>query len=149
MSNKQQAELLYDNYLRSIQNRYGSAETNSQQLNRIGKSMFKSKFRGVFASDRIPQMVGGQYAIVNLDDSSKSGSHWVAVAKGNTKSYLYDSFGRKKYKILPKLLQSGNGIVLEPEHDAEQHIKEENCGQRCLAWLKVYQTHGWSSARHI
>ena len=89
------------------------------------------------------------YAIVNLDDSTQVGSHWVAIVKEKNKTYIYDSFGRKTYKILPELVQSGNGIIKETENDAEQGKEMEDCGQRSLASLMVYDKYGWNGLKHI
>jgi len=146
---KDQAEQAYEQYLKQIESKYGNMETNSDELHKIGKKLFKRKFAGVFASDQIPQMRGGQYAIVNLDDSSQPGSHWVSLVKESDKMYVYDSFGRKTIKILPNLIQSGNGVVMETENDAEQKKVEENCGQRSLASLCVYDNYGYAGLKHI
>lgn len=146
---KEKAEHDYHIFLKKIENKYGNKETNTDELNMIGNKMFNTKFKGVFASDNIPKMKNNRYAIINLDDSSERGSHWVSLIKENNKSLVYDSFGRKTYKILPNLIQSGNGVILETENDSEQSKLEENCGQRCLAALKVYDKYGWDGLKHI
>jgi len=147
--NKQYAEQLYEKYLNSIENIHGSGETNGGQLHKIGKKMFKNKFRGVFPSDEIPVFRSGEYSIINLDSGDQPGSHWVACVKKNKKTYVYDSFGRKTIKIIPSLIQSGNGIIVESENDKEQARKEDNCGQRCLAALQVYNNHGVEALKYI
>ncbi len=149
MISKKKAEKEYEKYLRQIESKYGNKETNSIQLHKIGKRMFGKKFRGVFASNEIEIMKSGEYAIVNLDDSSKPGSHWVGLVKCRGRSYIYDSFGRKTYKILPELIQSGNGVILETENDPEQEMIQEDCGQRSLSFLKVYDKYGWQAAKFI
>lgn len=146
---KKRAENAYENYLRAIENKHGNAETDSQQLTKIGRSMFGNKYIGTFASDRIPKMGHNTYAIVNLDDSGSGGSHWVSIVKDRTRTYIYDSFGRKTYSILPELIQSASGPVLQTQNDKEQSRLEDNCGQRSLAALKVYDTHGWKGLKHI
>jgi len=146
---KKKAEKDYLIFLKSIEKKHGNMETNTSELTKIGKKMFGGRFRGVYSSDRIPIMKNKQYAIINLDDSTQGGSHWVSLIKEGNKSLVYDSFGRKTYKILPELVQSGNGIVLETENDAEQHHVEENCGQRSLAALKVYDKYGWKGLKYI
>jgi ribosomal protein S17E len=147
---KKKAEDLYNKYFKEIVNKYGNKETNSIQLNKIGKKLFGKKFKGVFASDQIPIMRGGQYAIINLDDSSKNGSHWISLVKGfKGHSYVYDSFGRKHWKIIPSLVQSGNGVILETEDDKEQSIDSEACGQHSLSFLCVYDKLGWGYAKWI
>lgn len=147
---KKQIEADYNKILKDLEKKYGSKETNNFQLLKIGKKLFGNRFKGVYASDRIPVLKKGEFSIVNLDDSNKPGSHWIAIARENNKmSYIYDSFGRKTYKILPELFQSGNGIVLETENDAEQNESEENCGQRCLSALMIYKKYGGQGFKYI
>ncbi len=146
---KKKAERAYNIYLRQIETKYGNKETNTEELNKIGNNLFGNKYIGTFPSDKIPIMKGGEYAIINLDDSSKMGSHWLGLVKHRGKSLVYDSFGRRTYKILPALIQSGKGIVLETENDAEQDKLEENCGQRSIAALCVYNQYGWEGLKHI
>lgn len=146
---KIKAEKLYNKYLKKIEKQYGNKETNNIQLDKIGKHLFKDKYIGTFSSDKIPIMKKHQYAIINLDDSRKLGSHWVGLIKENDKSLIYDSFGRKTYKILPELLNSGNGIIKMTERDVEQRDIEQNCGQRVLSWIYVYHKHGWNFAKWI
>ncbi len=146
---KQKAEAEYEKILRHIEDKYGNKETNNVQLDKIGHKLFNNKFKGVYAADTIPVLPEDSYAIVNLDESNKPGSHWVAVVKHNDHSYIYDSFGRKTFKILPSIIQSGNGLVEMTENDAEQDDLEENCGQRSLAALCIYNRYGWDGLKHI
>lgn len=146
---KKKAENAYNHYLKLIQSKYGNKETSSSELKKIGKRLFKNKFVGVFPSDRIPKMQNNQYAIVNLDSSDQAGSHWVSIAKSNKGIHIYDSFGRKVKKILPSLKQSGNGTIFEPEADVEQSQESENCGQRCLASLCVYDNFGHKGFKYL
>lgn len=139
----------YESILKRIIKKYGNNETYSDTLFMAGKSYFGNKFIGVFSSDKIPKLLKNQMAIINLDKSNNSGSHWVAIVKNSKKIYLYDSFGRKVHKILPSLLSSNNGVVIETEEDKEQEIDEENCGQRCLAFLKIFDKYNWIGAKHI
>jgi len=105
--------------------------------------------------DKIPKMKPNQSCIINLDNSSQPGSHWIALFKTPRRgTIIYDSFGRKAKKILNKKLYSKNplesiGKYLETENDAEQRIDESNCGQRCLAWLLVCNLYGELDALSI
>lgn len=146
---KKRVENEYLNILQKIENKHGNKETNADQLHKIGKSMFGDKFEGVFAADKIPILDDNTYAIINLDDSGQPGSHWVSVVKHKNRTYIYDSFGRRTYSILPELIQSGNGIVLDTENDKEQEKVEENCGQRSLAALKIFDLYKWKGLKHI
>lgn len=133
----------YLRYLKGIERQMGSGETHSDQLNRKGKALFGAQFRGVFPADRIPVLPFPSMCIINLDTSTQPGSHWVACVKtSRRKAIYYDSFGRNINRILPNAKKSGNGLVKSTDRDREQKVKEANCGQRCLASLKVFQKYG-------
>jgi hypothetical protein len=119
-------------------------ETNNHELTRFCKSLYGWKFSGVFSSDRIPLLNKDQSCIINLDDSTKPGSHWVAVARDNCKGlYFYDSFGRRPQKILPNLLSRYKTYQIHYDiKDKEQKKSEENCGANCVAFLTVYYSLG-------
>jgi hypothetical protein len=138
---KKVIEKVYLNNLKDIQNNYtkNSGVTYLDQLDQIGRKIFGNKFRGVFPSDKIPKLNGiKRYCILNLDKSDEPGSHWVALAKlQDGETIFYDSFGRCHTKIIPNLNLSGNGRIINSEKDREQTTVEENCGQRCLAFLMI------------
>ena len=114
----------------------GNKSTTSIQLYKAGKSLFGSKFIGVFPKDRIPPKEG--YMIVNLDTHDMPGSHWIALAD----DWVYDSFGRPTQQIL-------GWKAKDTKYDAEQLPKETNCGARVLAWLMVYDQYGAQYAKWV
>ena len=107
--------------------------TDTDQLEKYGSRWLGRNFDGVFASNRIPKNF--KSIIVNLDPDYKQGSHWLAMATmPSGRILVYDSFGRRTKSILP-----GFGRKYEDtEYDAEQRVSEDNCGQRCLAWLFLF-----------
>ena len=116
----------------------------------ISKKMLGIKFKGVFASDKIPILNDLQpYAILNLDSSKQPGSHWIAIAKTNNETMIYDSFGRQTSKIIKNLIFSGNGRIIESDRDIEQKIIETDCGARSLAWLIFFDKFGVEKAKLI
>ena len=127
-----EAEKQYSVYLKHVQNILRNKITDSSTLHKLGKYLFASLFQGVFARDTLPAKV--KYAIGNLDRSDQEGSHWVAIADG----MIYDSFGR----------DVGLNRQMTAK-DAEQGVQEENCGQRCKAFLCVYHVLGPKYAMHI
>ena len=136
---------MYNSILKNVEKETGTASTYSNDLDRIAKQKLGIAFKGVFASDRIPHLNSiYKYAILNLDSSTESGSHWIAIAHDYDKNitYCYDSFGRKNTQIIPNLKVSGNGRVIDSDKDVEQNIKEENCGARSLAWLIFFELYG-------
>jgi len=129
--------------LQKIQNNLlrHAAITGEDELRKAGKHLFGRRFKGVFAADEmtVPRTLSvGEACILNLDTRRMAGSHWIAIGRGKKEFITYDSFGRK--------------LTTNSKHteaDAEQHIMEENCGQRCLAWLCVYYKYGGKCALMI
>ncbi len=122
--------------------------TNSEELSKLGKKIFGDKFRGVFPSDKIPDLNNKEMVIANLDNSSQAGSHWIALYKDNDNLWIYDSFGRSVYSILP-ILKKHKGKIKEADKDAEQKIEQECCGQYSTAFLCVCHFHGVELAKLI
>ena len=121
---------IYNALLDHFERRLGRGVTVGNDLDTVGREAFGDyDWGGVYAKDGDWRGKKG-YKIVNLDSKGQVGSHWVAIAGG----MLYDSFGRKS--IL------GETSLQDVERDAEQLKIEDNCGQRCLAWLGVYRILG-------
>lgn len=144
---KKQVENEYRLYLKKIQYMMASDDTTYlSQLEKVGKKLFSVQFKGVYPSDKIPKLNDlAPYCILNLDKSKEPGSHWVALCKVKDRKnecLFYDSFGRNYTEIIKNLKFSGNGRIKNTENDAEQKILEQNCGQRCLAWLKMCHDYG-------
>lgn len=141
--NQKTAHREYNKILKSVKKRVGGKTTYLGQLDRAGKDIFGSRFHGVYPSDKIPKLTDRKpYAILNLDRSDESGSHWIALAKVGNNSIVYDSFGRHHTKIIPSLLYSGNGKLISTDDDQEQHIMATDCGARSLAFLLFLDKHG-------
>lgn len=127
---------------RDLKRNLGSGETRTEQLNQIASSYLGKKYHGTYASDQIPNLSNSTpYSIVNLDSSDEPGSHWISLAFNDGTVYVYDSFGRSYTEIIPEINQKYN-FVVDSDLDAEQHVMEENCGQRCIAWLMVFDRFG-------
>jgi hypothetical protein len=62
---------------------------------------------------------------------------------------VFDSFGRRTTQIIPSLLKSGNGKIKDTDYDANQKIKETNCGQKSIAWLSMFNDYGEDVAQLI
>ncbi len=144
---------IYKHFLKEyVEPIMGKTTTYQDDLEGVGKSIFGVKFKGVYPSDKIPQLTDlTPYCICNLDKSNEPGSHWVALAKTPFKkeALMYDSFGRGYKKILLSSEHSGNGRIKNTDRDIEQKIAETNCGQRSLSWIMVFDKFGPSMAKLI
>ena len=52
----------------------------------------ESRFNGVYSRDNLPKIKDGAY-IINLDEYSDIGTHWVALHVNNNDVTYFDSFG--------------------------------------------------------
>ena len=147
---KKESEKMYNVILKNMYKKVGKKTTYLKKLHTTAKQLFGKRFLGIFASNTIPTNIKkGELCIVNLDKSWESGSHWVGLgrAKDDGFLYLYDSFGRDIYNILPEL--KTHKKVKSTEQDAEQHEDETDCGARSLAFLSVLQKKGGEYAKWI
>jgi|SRR5210317_744836 len=149
----QLAQKLYDKKLKEIEDMMGKDNTTYlKELDGIGHKLLGVKYKGTFPSDKIPKLNDlSPYCILNLDRSTEPGSHWIALVKDDKEDrcLVYDSFGRKNTTIIPHLRFSGNGRVIDTDRDPEQHPTQTNCGQRCLAFLSIYNKWGWDVSKLI
>ena len=60
------------------------------------------RFNGVYSRDNLPKIKDGAY-VVNLDEYSDIGTHWVALYVHNTDVTYFDSFG---VEHIPKEIQA-------------------------------------------
>ena len=98
-------------------------------------------FRGVFMRDTLPSggpWEGEECAIVNLDSSRGSGTHWVCYRKTRDgKVQYFDSYGNLKPSTeLIEYLRKGGCRRIEYNRSAYQSGDSEICGQLCLLFLK-------------
>jgi len=145
--NKIAEDLYYKEYNKLVK-KYNKQAKSNLFLNKICKKLFGKKYIGTFPSDRIPRLKNNNYTIINLDDSSLPGSHWVAIAKKTNKTYIYDSFGRKTQKILPSIYGSGNKNIYMTDPDINQK-NDSSCALHCISWLIICDKYGFEYSKHI
>jgi hypothetical protein len=144
----------YNEILKIIESHMGNEITDENQLRSLGNDILgTTSFKGVFPVDKMSKLKNKQCCIINLDTSDMPGSHWVSIYKNKSKYCIYDSFGRRSSKILPSLIEKRNTSFVksfqDSDYDAEQRIDENNCGQRCLAWLYCIKDIGIDNALKI
>lgn len=92
------------------------------------------------------------YSILNTDDSSKSGTHWVAVVQNGKTLYVYDSFGRTKEYLMKQFndwMNSNGYKVVFVNKKPDQNGKQVNCGLRSLLWLIFVDKYGLNKCKNI
>jgi len=101
-------------------------------VNKIGLK----NFRGVFLRDTLPKKLKrNEWAIMNLDDTSEDGTHWVAWFKRGNDKFYFDSFG------LPPLTELNNYLDGDVFYRTEQIQKRQEVfyGHLFLFVLKEMQ----------
>ena len=53
----------------------------------------QAKFNGVYSRDNLPDKIKGGSYIINLDEYSDIGTHWVSLYVYNDNVTYFDSFG--------------------------------------------------------
>lgn len=153
MSDKELAEEQYEKYLSDIEKTMRNKLTTFlSELDHTGRVLFGHKYKGTYPRDLIPPLTDLQpYCIANLDRSDQPGSHWIALAKiQNKNEYLfYDSFARHHSKIMADVEKLIGARIRNTEDDVEQDVLEQNCGQRSMAFLCVFDKHGANIAEYI
>lgn len=98
-----------------------------------------SSFRGCFMRDELPMKpYENECGILNLNNSTKNGSHWVAWKKIKNKSFYFDSFGScRPPKELVNYLGKDN---LEWNYNKFQDYNDPPiCGHLCLEFIENYK----------
>ena len=87
-------QIFYGIYHQKIEPILGRRETNSLQLDKLGKELFGKDWGGVHPSDMVRKPKDGEtrYSIANVDDHTQPGSHWIGMYKTPGKPVLiFDS----------------------------------------------------------
>ena len=112
--------------------------TTDVQLDRLARRMRISYFRGVFMRDALPTsgVRRNESGIVNLDDTTGIGTHWVAYAKRNNRVVYFDSFGNLQ-PPLELVRYFGTNVTIEYNRKSYQTYDQSFCGQMCLRFLQT------------
>lgn len=72
--------------------------------------------------------------IINLDDASGPGTHWVAYRKRGNEIVYFDSFGDLQ-PPLDLYNYFGAHNIIKYNHERYQDYNSYNCGHLCLKFL--------------
>lgn len=92
-------------------------------------------FRGVFMRDDLPERpLFNESGIVNLDNTSGPGTHWVCYKKMDNKVFYFDSLGNlPPPNELLQYFKSADDIMYN--YDVKQKGNTSICGHLCLEFL--------------
>ena len=89
--------------------------------------------------DQLPNRIyKNESMIVNLDNSSGKGTHWICFFKKDNKIYYYDSFGVKPPIQLVEYFAKQNKSEVYYNIDKYQNFDEIICGHLCLEFLTKF-----------
>ena len=145
------SENVFRSYKKQLIKKLGKKGLYDTDINTVGKELFKTKWLGCHASDKIVVSKIG-YQILNVDTSKQAGSHWIGIYTTHKNCYIYDSFGRPSSKLIRNVTQKlrKKGIkIYDSDPDAEQRGNSEICGQLSLSWLMVVKILGIKNAMLI
>ena len=144
------AENVFRLYKAELISKLGRKALSNDTIDKYGKLLFQSKYKGCYAQNNKFELKQGFY-IINTDLESGKGIHWVSLILTAKTAYIYDSFSRDPKKLLPHLIQhlKNYKIVSSDRKDKEQIGNSQICGHNCLAFLLVVQKLGVKSALKI
>ena len=95
------------------------------------------QFLGCFPKNKLPPFPSQfpKSLIVNTDEASKPGKHWVALVLTNKKCFYFDSFGLPivDFQIL-RFLKGYEKVSYS--NTCIQDVKSNKCGEFCIAFLQ-------------
>ena len=90
------------------------------------------RFNGVYSRDNLPKIKDGAY-VINLDEYSDIGTHWVALYVQNNDVTYFDSFGVERIPKEIRIFISNNNIKTNifriPAYDSIM------CGYFCIGFI--------------
>ena len=87
---------------------------------------------GTFSKDNVPILKNNQSTIVNLADSNKTGTHWVAMKFINNKLFYFDSYG---IPFIPDIIKKQYNKIITNIYRI-QSIDSNECGKFCTLFIK-------------
>ena len=123
---------MYQKYARLL----GKRTTYASDIDRVGRQHFGPRWGGVLARDTLPPPGHMRAYVVNTDESTGRGVHWLAAMDVNGQRYFNDPLGMagaSQRRQLERLHPNASWADL----DAEQETWEKDCGVRSLVALDI------------
>lgn len=92
-------------------------------------------FRGVFMRNSLPKRCKKyECGVINLDDASGAGTHWVSYHKSNKTCHYFDSFGDlQPFQEFKNYI--GDECTILFNYKRYQNFDTTICGHLCLKFL--------------
>ena len=89
---------------------------------------------GTFSKDNVPILKNNQSTIINLQDSDKSGIHWVSYKRTGNKIYYFDSYAVSFIPAIIKNQYSKHKFICNIYRI--QSIDSNQCGRYCISFIR-------------
>ena len=99
------------------------------------KKLWIKNFKGVYSRDNLLEI--SSCGVLNLDDSSGEGTHWVCWTSLRKKTFYFDPYG------LPPPEEFRSEVLISYNDIQYQHKLSVLCGYFCLFVLKQIQDYDW------
>ncbi|CAH3185477.1 unnamed protein product [Porites lobata] len=100
----------------------------------VKKKKSKSKGKGIYSRDGLPKKIRKECGVINLDDMTGPGTHWVCYRNIDNVVEYFDPFGLiMRNEALEYFRTSGKRIVYSM--DEIQNRNTVLCGYWCLYYL--------------
>ena len=110
---------LFRKYQTALVKQLGRKALYNEQIDNIGKSLFKSHWGGCHPSDW-KNLKPNKFYVFNTDPSNKPGLHWLGGITTKTNLYLYDSYARQAPLLVKNLSQHakklGFKVPIQPKY---------------------------------
>ena len=91
------------------------------------------RFNGIYSRDNLPNNIKNEAYVINLDEHTDIGTHWVALHVHNIKNIYFDSFGIEHiFKEVIKFIVKKNIISNIFRVQAYDSIM---CGYYCIKFI--------------
>jgi hypothetical protein len=145
---RQELHSLNKKLLTLFRQKYGRGPHTDSVIREMGKQYIGGRFKGVYPWDTMPKLPNNTYAVINTDDHTKGGVHWVGVYSSNNRYYIFDSFGRQPGNILHPFVEKQQGLgreIININKTSDQANKQSDCGLRSIAMLIIAHKYGIDS----
>ena len=117
-----------DNFFEELNN-YPMSNLKIDEILRYDKNYIKT-----FSKDNVPILKNNQSTIINLQDSTQSGSHWVSYKKISNKIFYFDSYGVAFIPDIIKNQYSNHKFICNIYRI--QSIDSNQCGRFSILFVK-------------
>lgn len=113
--------------------------TTAGDLSELARKL-KIHINGIYFKDSLPEKMKEGAYIINMDNHTGNGTHWLGLFKSGDNVIYFDSFGLAAPDDIEKWIKKNNINGYYVNTKQIQNIKEGYCGQYVILFL-YYMTY--------